>query len=77
MQWLWNAYRFPKQSVSDLVSLEYVYLIIAVGWTVIGIFRLPGWPGYLDIIYAIFVGTLSLAARKEIRRRQESGPQTK
>lgn len=77
MKWTRNSLRFPEQTIKDLASLKYVYLVVGAGWVVFGIFQLPGWRGYPYIILGILWGTLFLAAKREIRRRQESSPSTK
>ena len=77
MTWFRNSLRFPELTIKDLASLKYVYLAVGAGWIALGIFRLPGLPGFLFIGLGILWGCLFPAAKKEIRRRQENRPQTK
>jgi hypothetical protein len=72
LRWLRSAYRFPKYDIRDLVWLGYAYVLIGVGFAVVGVLRLPEWPASLYAALAVLWFFQAFATRKEIRRRKNA-----
>lgn len=70
LRWLRRAYRFPKYDNRDLLWLGYAYVVMGLGFAVVGVLRLPEWPAYLYAAVALLWFFQAFATRVEIRRRK-------
>lgn len=69
LRWLRNAYRFPKYDNRDLRWLGYAYVVIGLGFAVVGVLRLPR-MSRLSLCKRRLWFFQAFATWKELRRRK-------